>query len=143
VWQTLTTVPAFTSEQPTQSSQQPTWTYTAPAPSPPTAYVGSITRLRGTLPVSATAETAAPSRFQHTLSSLTDLTGYLTTETYALPYNSGGAFRPPGMHTGGSRAASGGQHEDLKKEIRALKGLVLNRFVVPVVGLDEKLTRNS
>lgn len=52
---------------------------------------------------------------------MTDFTGYLTTETYPLPYNSGGAFRP------GTNPPANTQQEDLKKEIRALKGLVLNR----------------
>ena len=61
-----------------------------------------------------------PSRFQHTLNALTDLTSYIATRTYD-------SFRrtiEPG--------AAPGVEEEVKREIRALKGLVLNRCVLSV-----------
>jgi hypothetical protein len=61
------------------------------------------------------------SLFQYTLQSLSDFTGYISTQVY-LPY------RPPPMGKG--LPNSGSQNtleEELRREIRALKGLVLNR----------------
>ena len=74
-----------------------------------------------------------PSRFQHTLNALTDLTGYIATRTYD-------SFRrtiEPG--------AAPGVEEEVKREIRALKGLVLNRCVVcnPLPHLLMSLARRA
>ena len=61
------------------------------------------------------------SLFQHTLQSLSDFTGYISTQVYA-PYR----LTPIGK----GLSNSGSQNtleEELRREIRALKGLVLNR----------------
>lgn len=64
-------------------------------------------------------------KYQHMLQTLTDLTGYLTTQTYTLP---SGGFSGYGVagYTKSSTLATP-QQEELRKEIRALKGLVLSR----------------
>ena len=83
-----------------------------PPPSPP--LIQSLHALKVALPTQASHE---PSRFQHTLNALTDLTGYIATRTYD-------SFRrtiEPG--------AAPGVEEEVKREIRGLKGLVLNRCV--------------
>lgn len=61
-------------------------------------------------------------RFQHTLEALIDFTGFLTTKTYALA---------SAMHRLPGTAASPMpiEEEEVRMEIRALKGLVLNRWV--------------
>jgi len=63
-------------------------------------------------------------RFQHTLQSLIDFTGYLTTKTYAL---ASAMHRLPGATP--SPATTGIEEEEIRMEIKALKGLVLNRSV--------------
>jgi hypothetical protein len=60
--------------------------------------------------------------FQHTLQALSDFTGYITTQLYALPSTS--SYRGLGYNAG---STLGSDEEELRKEIRALKGLVLNR----------------
>lgn len=60
-------------------------------------------------------------RFQHTLETLVDFTGYLTTKTYALAsamHRLPGIMPPSGMPI---------EEEEVRMEIKALKGLVLNR----------------
>jgi hypothetical protein len=63
-------------------------------------------------------------RFQHTLQALIDFTGYLTTKTYAL---ASAMHRLPGATP--SPATKGIEEEEIRMEIKALKGLVLNRSV--------------
>lgn len=62
-------------------------------------------------------------RFQHTLQSLIDFTGYLTTKTYAL---ASAMHRLPGTTPSSATAI---EEEEIRMEIKALKGLVLNRYV--------------
>jgi hypothetical protein len=63
-------------------------------------------------------------RFQHTLQALIDFTGYLTTKTYAL---ASAMHRLPGVTP--SPATTGIEEEEIRMEVKALKGLVLNRSV--------------
>jgi hypothetical protein len=65
-------------------------------------------------------------RFQHTLQALIDFTGYLTTKTYALA-SAMPMHRLPGATP--SPATTGIEEEEIRMEIKALKGLVLNRSV--------------
>ena len=58
--------------------------------------------------------------FQRTLQTLGDFTGYLSSQVYA-------PFRPNGPQYGLGSSGLGPVEEDMRKEIRALKGLVLNR----------------
>ena len=64
---------------------------------------------------------------QRLLESLADLTGYITTQTYSFAASSFGI--PSAFGTGASSTTTllPPQHEEIRKEIRALKGLVLNR----------------
>ena len=66
-------------------------------------------------------------RFQHTLQVLIDFTGYLTTKTYALA-STMPMHRLPGATP--SPATTGIEEEEIRMEIKALKGLVLNRSVL-------------
>jgi len=61
---------------------------------------------------------------QRTLQSLTDLNAYITSETFNIP--SASSFRLNSANSAGSRAL-GPVEEELRRELRALKGLVLNR----------------
>lgn len=61
---------------------------------------------------------------QRTFQSLTDLNAYITSETFNIP--SASSFRLNSANSAGSRAL-GPVEEELRRELRALKGLVLNR----------------
>ncbi|KIK06824.1 hypothetical protein K443DRAFT_129744 [Laccaria amethystina LaAM-08-1] len=128
LWETLSTCPLF-SRIPVQTSRPVSpqenegvevtmrWTYTPPEPTDPSPLLKSLDGLASSLPRGVKLRT---STFQHTLESVSDLTGYLSTQVY-LPYRP-----PPGMvlHNSGNLSPA---EEDLRREIRALKGLVLNR----------------
>lgn len=58
--------------------------------------------------------------FQHTYQALSELTGYIATQTYAIPHG----MRAPGVGLGVPLTT---EEEEVRREIRALKGLVLNR----------------
>jgi hypothetical protein len=96
------------------------WSYVPPqAPAPP-AIVAALSTLSAALPrtVSHHQELRAPARglFQ----SLTDLTAFVTSHAYGLSFGARGTFGDPKISSGA---------EEVRKEIRALKGLVLNRSV--------------
>jgi len=127
----LSTCPLFekissssTSDSPTHgsgSSTSPTlWKYVPlpPADTPP--LVKSLENLRSALPKDIKSR---KSPLQHTLQTMSDFTGYISTQVY-LPYRS----PPSGMGIPSSTGLNSVE-EDMKKEIRALKGLVLNRYV--------------
>lgn len=59
------------------------------------------------------------------LQTLTDLTGYLTTQTYVLPSGGFSGYGVSGYTTSSTLATP--QQEELRKEIKALKGLTLSR----------------
>ncbi|KAF9568991.1 hypothetical protein CPC08DRAFT_702113 [Agrocybe pediades] len=131
LWDTLSTCPLFSqvsdssvqessdqSHADTPSTSISRWTYTAP-PTPDAApLLKSYQSLSSALP-KGTKPGKGP--LQHTLQAMSDFTGYISTQVY-LPY------RPPPSGLGVSTAAGANSvEEDLRKEIRALKGLVLNR----------------
>jgi hypothetical protein len=95
------------------------WKYTAPPGVEPSQIIKALSNLNAALPKPKKDETQ-PSVFQHTLQTLSDLTGYISSNVY-MPY------RPPngiGMSSSYDLSPAG---EALKKEIKALKGLVLSR----------------
>ena len=94
------------------------WSYTPPPPLLPSPLLSSLATLRNSF-LPPRSET---NPFQYTLQALSDFTGYITTQLYALPSIS--SYRGPGYSAGGTL---GPNEEELRKEIRALKGLVLNR----------------
>lgn len=98
------------------------WSYTTPPPPPPSPLVSSLENLKSGLPTLASS--TSPNRFQHTLQTFIDFTGYLTAQVYTVSSATLG-YRPPGTHT----TSLSPQEEEVRKEIRALKGLVLNRYV--------------
>lgn len=122
LWQTLSTHPLFNHKETSKTSL---WSYTPPPPPTPTPLLSSLTALHTSLPTSR----SQTSPFQHTLQALSDFTGYITTQIYALPSIS--SYRGPGLNTGSTLQP---EEEEIRKEIRALKGLVLNRrsFMNPI-----------
>ncbi|KZV77117.1 hypothetical protein PENSPDRAFT_596939 [Peniophora sp. CONT] len=118
LWQALNENPRFSNSA--EGSDEPAhWSYVVPPPPPDTPTVTSIENLASSLKTHSI--TSEPSSYrQHTLQALADFTGYLTTQTYSLASS---RLRLPGVQP----ELPSSQEEDVRKEIRALKGLVLNR----------------
>ncbi|PFH51399.1 hypothetical protein AMATHDRAFT_3060 [Amanita thiersii Skay4041] len=127
LWDTLTTCPLF--ESATSSSPDPQtgsegtltrWSFHPSDPPVPSPLQESLKNLSDTLPRATERE---ENRFQHTLQTLSDFTGYLSTQVY-LPYRSSSS-----AFSGFSNVSTllSPAEEELRREIRALKGLVLNR----------------
>ncbi|KAF9534783.1 hypothetical protein CPB83DRAFT_842935 [Crepidotus variabilis] len=116
LWETLSTCPLFNKIMPNASSGakdvKSRWEYIAPALKPDVPLVTSLDSLSAALPKGLKYRTGP---FQHTLQSLSDFTGYLSTQVY-LPY------RP--LNTQNNTTTV---EDEIKREIKALKGLVLNR----------------
>lgn len=115
----------------------PTWTYTPLDPASPTQYINSLDSLSKSLipnvEMFSAKETGTGGpkqswkpKYQHMFQTLTDLTGYLTTQTYILPSGGYSGYGATGYTITSTLATP--QHEELRKEIRALKGLVLSRW---------------
>jgi len=126
LWETLCTCPLFTrtpslpipSAGVEKLDQLPIrWTYTAPTPTDPSPLVQSLIALSSALP-----RASRPSSYQRTLETLSDFTGYISTQIYQ-------PFRPIQGGTGFHALTStlGPAEEEFRREVRALKGLVLNR----------------
>ncbi|KAL6305817.1 hypothetical protein BKA93DRAFT_895834 [Sparassis latifolia] len=116
LWETLSMSPVFRHEDTDGTS---VWSYHPPIPPPPPPLMSSLHSLKEALPESM----PQASHYQHTLEALSSLTGYISAHTYsyALPrtnFRLGVASPDPQLHP---------EEEDVRKEIRALKGLVLNR----------------
>ena len=125
LWKTLNDSPLFHPTETSSTSEPPRWSYHVPDPAtqstPP--LLPALTKLQSSV---AQAVSARPThRFQHTLQSLIDFTGYLTTKTYAL---ASAMHRLPGTTPSSATAI---EEEEIRMEIKALKGLVLNRCVSP------------
>ncbi|KAI9000836.1 hypothetical protein BD414DRAFT_526238 [Trametes punicea] len=156
LWQTLTTMPIFQpaplpppsstasgSPPPLPApSQETVWTYTPPTPPTPSPLLSSLTTLASALPSpsspSASQSPAPPQpKFQHTFQALSDLTGYIATQTFAA---SSHGLRAPGV---GLHVPLSPEAEEVRREIRALKGLVLNRrsFLPPRVPSSASFAR--
>ncbi|KIJ69967.1 hypothetical protein HYDPIDRAFT_78947 [Hydnomerulius pinastri MD-312] len=151
LWNQLNSCPLFTSSPPKATSPSPLppdhpsrllWKYVPPPlPSTPPALI-SLANLQAALPRAPKAPeinsklssppTPTLTTTQRTLQVLSDFTGYITTQTYSL-----GVSSVRGVNGVGS---SGNPAEDeLRREIRALKGLVLNRrsFLPPARPMSE------
>lgn len=153
LWKFLTTCPLFTSSPPPSSEglsdartvpppPHPShllWKYTPATPPPVPPIIASLSKLRLTLPrkpqyksdastvpfMSASQTTLLPTPFQRTLQVLSDLTGYITTQTYSLGMLP--STTPSSIIRGTAAAGDSVQEDEIRREIRALKGLVLNR----------------
>ncbi|KAF8076637.1 hypothetical protein FPV67DRAFT_1664894 [Lyophyllum atratum] len=133
LWDTLSTCSMFTRTPPLPEpnaenveDQEPTrWTYTAPTPTQPSPVLKSMAALSESLPKSSAPKHNSR---QHTLQALSEFTGYIGTQLY-LPY------RPPSSAMGflGSGSSLGPAEDEFRREIRALKGLVLNRIQQTIV----------
>ncbi|KAG6830318.1 hypothetical protein H0H92_001253 [Tricholoma furcatifolium] len=125
LWETLSTSSMFTGSSPTASEGDVSivkitrWEYQPPAPAEPSLVAKSMKRLVTSLPKKS--EVKSTSR-QHTLQGLSDLTGYITTQMY-MPYQAPSSAA--GFLNGNTSASPA--EEEFKREIRSLKGLVLNR----------------
>ncbi|KAI0335652.1 hypothetical protein GY45DRAFT_1267998 [Cubamyces sp. BRFM 1775] len=128
LWKALTTTPIFqpaplpptatASTPPSAPSPDTVWTYVPPSAPPPPPLLTSLTKLSSALPPRSSSPPQP--KFQHTFQALSDLTGYIATQTYAAPLG----LRAPGVGLGVSLSP---EAEEVRREIRALKGLVLNR----------------
>ena len=116
------------------------WTYVPPVlpPTPPlfaglASLQAALVRNQEAAPASpdGTPPTFAMSARQRALQVLSDFTGYITTQTYS--------FSLPSIRGINGVMASGNPvEEEFRREIRALKGLVLNRrsFLQPSAGVS-------
>ncbi|KAF7301891.1 hypothetical protein MIND_00755100 [Mycena indigotica] len=126
LWDTLSTCPVFVSlshpvsestpSPPTPDEDVQYWHYYQPEPSPPTELAQALDRLVAAVPKPST-ERRSP--MQHALQAMTDMTGYISANMYS-------QYAPMGSRIG-SGATLGPAEEEVRKEIRTLKGLVLNR----------------
>ena len=128
LWDTLSTCPLF--NNPPQAStalddnadadlSATYWEYIPPSPESLAPLAKSLDALLYELPKDIKTQT---SLFQHTLHFLSDFTGEINAQVY-LPY------RPSTMGVGIPTLAEKTSIEDkVWREIRALKGLVLNRY---------------
>ncbi|KAJ6515627.1 hypothetical protein C8R45DRAFT_957148 [Mycena sanguinolenta] len=124
LWDTLSTCPHFASSTSPSPDSPPAvlpdgpeilyWGYNPPVPPTPTPLAESLSALSASMPKSSPDKHSA---IQHALQSITDFTGYISSQMYA-PYT------PIGSRFG---ATLNPAEEEVRKEIRALKGLVLNR----------------
>lgn len=120
LWDTLSTSPLFSRSRPSSSIGSPhngfnvpaVWLYGSPKPAPEPLIAKSLDNLSLALR-NNTVDRKNPC--QHTLQALADFTGYITTQVY-LPY------RPTGMVDSTNTV-----QDEVRREIKALKGLVLNR----------------
>jgi hypothetical protein len=137
LWDTLSTCPLFVpdlSPSPDATAAAPPtgdqdilyWRYAAPEPRPPTALMQSLTSLSSSIP---TPSAEKHSTLQHALQAMTEFTGYVSSQMYA-PYMLSMNRFAPGGHLSPAE-------EDVRKEIRALKGLVLNRWVSLLISLPK------
>ncbi|KAI0254855.1 hypothetical protein BJV78DRAFT_1183304 [Lactifluus subvellereus] len=120
LWKTINDAPLFRVTEPSSPSEPPRWSYHIPdpAPQPTPPLLPALAKLQDSV---AHAVSARPThRFQHTLQALIDFTGYLTTKTYALAAT---IHRLPGTASPSATPIE----EEVRMEIKALKGLVLNR----------------
>ncbi|KAG1873768.1 hypothetical protein DFJ58DRAFT_676805, partial [Suillus subalutaceus] len=142
LWQTLNESPLFTSTSPQSSTSSSTpehpsrllWTYVLPPKSPPPPLIVALDTLQAALPRTVPApplpktEVVPLRPAQRTLQALVDFTGYIATQTYSY-----------GVHMrsiGGSFTPNNTDVDEIRREIRALKGLVLNRrSFLPSVGI--------
>ncbi|EKM59307.1 uncharacterized protein PHACADRAFT_249711 [Phanerochaete carnosa HHB-10118-sp] len=92
------------------------WSFKAPLPPPPSALQLALSALHEALP--------GPSRdlasIRKTYDALSNFTGYMSSQLYAMPSNL--RFTANGMST-----VLSPEEEEIRREIRALKGLMLNR----------------
>ncbi|KAF9058060.1 hypothetical protein BJ165DRAFT_103482 [Panaeolus papilionaceus] len=126
LWDTLQSCPWFRNtisisapaESPPEGQGVARWEYIPQEPPTPPPIMQSLTKLAEELPKDS-RERKSP--FQHGLQTLSDFTGYISTQIY-MPY------RPPPLGSG-IPSANGQEpiEEEMRREIRTLKGLVLNR----------------
>ncbi|KAI9508159.1 hypothetical protein F5148DRAFT_1149264 [Russula earlei] len=121
LWKTVNGVPLFHVTANGPSSGSPHWSYhppdTATWPTPP--LLPALAKLQDS--VTHVVSARQTRRFQHALQALIDFTGYLTTKTYAL---ASAMHRLPGTTPSSVTAI---EEEEIRMDIKALKGLVLNR----------------
>jgi len=117
LWETLNNQADFSE---IEEDSQRVWKFkrAPPIDSEPSSLMNSMSTLTKVLP----QKPSPVNPYQHTLDTLTEFTGYITTQTYRMSTSS---LRLPGI--AGSSAPLDPQQEEVRREIRVLKGLVLNR----------------
>ena len=100
-------------------SEIPRWRYVPQPPKDPSPVMKSLQSLHSSLP----RDEPEKQKFQHTLQTLSEFTGYISSQIY-IPMRYAGNS----TYTLTSGSAGNTIEDELKKEIRALKGAVLNRY---------------
>ncbi|KAF5393005.1 hypothetical protein D9757_001316 [Collybiopsis confluens] len=120
LWDTLSTTSAFegtvSQDSPENFPPPVRWAYIPPKPTQTTPFISSLESLSR---VTSTYTPTPTSSYQPTLQTMSEFTGYISSNLYT-PY------RPPPL-PGTVSPSTGDISDGLKKEIRALKGLALNR----------------
>ncbi|TFK68216.1 hypothetical protein BDN72DRAFT_821582 [Pluteus cervinus] len=123
LWDTIVDSPLFSASTTTADGSETKvtrWTYVPPVTPPPPPLVASLSKLRDALPKTSTKERP----YQRTLQILTDFTGDISMKVH-LPYHStistGFGLNKPVAEEKPS------VEEDIRREIREIKGLLLNR----------------
>lgn len=98
------------------------WSFHPPTPPSPPPLVTSLSGLHASLPEAPTSRVS----IEKTTQALSDFTGYLASQTY----QAHGNYH---ITTAGTASFLTPEEEEIRREIRALKGLVLNRYVSSVV----------
>ena len=116
LWETLSTTPVF--EQKDVDGAL-VWKFHPQPPPPPPPLLDSLTGLRSALPDTRPERDVT----QKTMQTLSDFTGYIASQTYHMPFR----------YSAGPSPALTPEEDEIRREIKALKGLVLNRheFLVP------------
>ena len=99
------------------------WTFQPPAEQPPPPLMSSLSTLRDALP----GPRPQNSNLQSLSEALNDLTQYAAAQAYRIP----GYLQSYRYTTTGLSTTLAPEEEEIRREIRSLKGLVLNRYASP------------
>lgn len=126
LWEVLNTNARFSFSPSQDNPNNLTWSYTPATPPEPTPLSSSLSSLASSVSL-APRHPESTNPFQGTIDALADVTGYITTQTYQLATR--GSMRMPGASGYGLTGSTtlSPQEEEIRREIRSLKGLVLNR----------------
>ncbi|PSR93767.1 hypothetical protein PHLCEN_2v4662 [Hermanssonia centrifuga] len=114
LWETLWSTPVFEQKEVEGTN---IWAYRSLSPPPPPPLLSSLNSLRSAIE----DPPRRAGRLQRTMQTLSDFTGYIASQTYTMSAS---------IHYNGSGVSAilAPEEEDVRREIRALKGLVLNRY---------------
>ena len=117
LWETLSTSPFF---EKTETDEAEIWSFKPPTEQPPPPLMSSLSKLRDTLP----GPRPQINGLQGLSETLSELTEYAASQVYRVPaYMSNYRYTASGL-----TSTLSPDEEEIRREIRSLKGLVLNRY---------------